>query len=112
MKSYSVIRTLALAISVIAFCAVFGSRAFAEDAAVKIDNFTFNPQALTVHVGTAVTFTNNDDIPPVVAEKNNKFRSPALDTGQKFTQKFTQAGTVDYYCAIHPHMVGKIIVVP
>ena len=87
-----------------------GGKAFAADIIVKIDNFTFNPETLTVPVGAVVTFVNNDDIPHVVVEKDNKFRSPALDTGEKYTHTFTAAGVVEYYCAIHPKMVGKIIV--
>src|SRR6266700_3303582 len=84
--------------------------AFAADSLVKIGNFTFAPQTLTVPVGTTVTWENDDDIPHVVAEKDGKFRSKALDTGDKFTQQFTAAGTVEYYCAIHPMMTGKIVV--
>jgi plastocyanin len=86
--------------------------ASAADAVVKIANFTFGPQTLTVPVGTTVTFENDDDIPHVVVEKDGKFRSKALDTGDKFTQQFTAAGTVEYYCAIHPMMTGKIVVTP
>ena len=86
--------------------------AFAADTIVKIGNFTFAPQTLTVPVGTSVTFENDDDIPHVVAEKDGKFRSKAIDTGDTFTQQFTAAGTVEYYCAIHPMMTGKIVVTP
>jgi len=90
----------------------WGGAAFAADAVVKIDNFTFEPQTLTVPVGTTVTWQNDDDIPHLVSEKDGKFKSKALDTGDKFTQQFTTAGTVEYYCAIHPHMTGKIVVTP
>ncbi len=90
----------------------WGEAASAADAVVKIANFTFEPQTLTVPVGTTVTFENDDDIPHVVAEKDGKFRSKALDTGDKFTQQFTTAGTIEYYCAIHPMMTGKIVVTP
>ena len=55
---------------------------------------------------------NNDDIPHLVSEKDGKFRSSALDTGDKFSQTFSTAGTVEYFCAIHPHMTGKIVVEP
>ena len=92
--------------------AASGGTASAADAVVKIANFTFGPQTLTVPVGTTVTFENDDDIPHVVVEKDGKFRSKALDTGDKFTQQFTTAGTVEYYCAIHPMMTGKIVVTP
>jgi plastocyanin len=88
------------------------SPAFAADAEVKIDNFTFDPPVLTVKAGTTVTWVNGDDIPHVIAEKDGKFRSGALDTDDSFSQPFATAGTVEYFCAIHPHMTGKIIVTP
>ena len=84
----------------------------AEDAKIKIANFTFDPATLTVKAGTTVTWVNTDDIPHVVSEKNGAFRSGALDTDESFTQTFPTAGTVEYFCAIHPHMTGKIIVTP
>ncbi len=86
--------------------------AAAVDAKVTIANFTFDPPTLTVPVGTTVTWTNEDDIPHVVAEKDGAFRSKALDTGDTYTRTFSTAGTVAYYCAIHPHMTGRIVVTP
>ena len=86
--------------------------ALAADAQVKIANFTFDPPILTVKAGTTVTWVNADDIPHVVSEKDGKFRSSALDTDDKFSQTFSTAGTVEYFCAIHPHMTGKIVVTP
>lgn len=88
------------------------SPAFAADAEVKIANFTFDPPVLTVKAGTTVTWVNGDDIPHVVSEKDGKFRSRALDTDDSFAQTFATAGTIEYFCAIHPHMTGKIIVTP
>jgi plastocyanin len=95
--------------------AIVGARSvLAEDAKAKvtIDNFTFAPAELTVSVGTAVTWENRDDIPHTVVEKNRLFRSKALDTGDSYSFTFTSAGTYDYFCGLHPHMVGKIIVKP
>jgi len=77
---------------------------------VKIDNFVFNPQELTVAVGTMVKFVNHDDIPHTVVDKNKGFRSKALDTDDSFSFTFANAGTYDYFCGLHPHMQGKIIV--
>ena len=87
-------------------------QAFAADAQVKIANFTFDPPTLTVNAGTTVTWVNADDIPHLVSEKDGKFRSSALDTNDKFSQTFSTAGTVEYFCVIHPHMTGKIVVTP
>ena len=82
----------------------------AEDASVKIDNFTFNPPTLTVKVGTTVTWKNEDDIPHTVRATNNAFKSKVLDTDDSFTFTFTTVGVFDYFCSLHPHMTGKIVV--
>ncbi|MGZ5986936.1 MAG: cupredoxin domain-containing protein [Caulobacteraceae bacterium] len=84
--------------------------ASAASAAVNIDNFTFGPAALTVPVGTTVTWTNRDDIPHTLVAVDKSFRSKVLDTDEKFSFTFTQAGTYDYFCSIHPHMTGKVVV--
>ena len=84
----------------------------AAEMTVKIANFTFTPQTLTVPVGTTVNWINDDDIPHLVMEKNGKFHSAALDTGDKYSQVFSTPGKVEYYCAIHPHMTGEIVVTP
>jgi plastocyanin len=80
------------------------------DAAVKIDNFAFGPQTLTVPVGTTVTWTNSDDIPHTSVSTEGVFKSKVLDTDEKFSYTFTKAGTYPYYCTIHPKMTGKIVV--
>ena len=77
---------------------------------VKIDNFTFGPDALTVPVNSTVTWVNKDDIPHTVVAKDGAFKSRALDTDQKFSFKFDKAGTYQYFCSVHPKMVGKIVV--
>ena len=89
-----------------------GGRALADDQTIKIANFTFDPPTLTVKAGTTVTWVNNDDIPHLVTDKNGKFHSSALDTNDKFSQTLSTAGTVEYFCAIHPKMTGKIVVTP
>jgi amicyanin len=77
---------------------------------VKIDNFKFGPEALTVPVGTTVTWTNRDDIPHTVVSTDGVFKSKVLDTDEKFSFTFTKAGTYDYFCSVHPKMTGKVIV--
>lgn len=77
---------------------------------ITIDNFTFTPKELTVAVGTTVKWVNHDDIPHTIVEKKTTFRSKALDTDDSYSFTFTSAGTFDYFCGLHPHMVGQVIV--
>jgi plastocyanin len=93
-------------------CAVYVAFAASAETQVGIDNFTFNPGTITVRVGTKVEWENNDDIPHTIAETTGKFHSAALDTEDKFSFTFTQTGTFDYFCSLHPYMVGKVVVTP
>ena len=88
----------------------YGAIAAQEPNEVTIDNFTFGPQELTVAVGTTVKWVNHDDIPHNVINKDKVFRSKALDTDDSYSFTFASAGTFDYFCGLHPHMQGKIIV--
>ena len=80
--------------------------------AVTIDNFTFAPQQITVKAGDTVTWTNHDDIPHTVRSTTMAFKSNALDTDDKFSFTFATPGKYDYFCSLHPHMTGSILVEP
>ena len=107
------------------------------EAQVTIDNFSFNPAALTIPAGTRVTWTNRDDIPHTVTDatdprgtksggtksggtksggtksggtKSGGTKSGALDTGASHTRTFATAGTFAYFCSLHPHMQGTVVV--
>lgn len=77
---------------------------------VKIDNFVFGPEAITVSVGTTVTWINQDDIPHTVVANDKSFKSKVLDSDERFSFTFTKAGEYGYFCSLHPHMTGKVIV--
>ena len=87
-------------------------QAAAGPAAVRIDNFNFTPPTLVVAPGTTVTWTNADDDVHTVVEKDRKFKSAALDTNDTVSQTFTAQGEYEYFCSLHPRMVGKIVVKP
>jgi len=90
------------------------TRAKSEDKAsaleVRVDNFTFGPDMLTVPVNSTVTWVNKDDLPHTIASTDGVFKSKALDTEDKYSYTFAKAGTYAYFCSIHPKMVGKIVV--
>jgi plastocyanin len=101
----------AMALLVAATMAVT-SPAQAATVEMKIDNFTFNPQQITVKAGDTVTWVNHDDIPHTVTSQTLAFRSKALDTDDKFSFTFATPGKFDYFCSLHPHMTGSILVEP
>jgi plastocyanin len=78
---------------------------------VRIDNFAFDAQVVTIAPGSTVTWVNQDDEPhTVVAEDGKSFRSQVLDTGERFSFTFMSAGTWGYFCSVHPHMTGTVVV--
>jgi len=77
---------------------------------VGVDNFSFSPASITVPPGTTVRWTNRDDIPHTVVAEDRSFKSAVLDTDNQFSRQFTQPGTVKYFCSIHPHMTGTVVV--
>jgi plastocyanin len=83
-----------------------------QPAVVRIDNFNFMPKELTVAVGTTVTWQNADDVPHTATSKDDPqtFDSGPLDTDDKFSFTFSKSGTYAYYCKVHPHMTGVVIV--
>ena len=90
-----------------------GNSAWAgEPVNTQIKLFQFQPKDLTVTAGTAVIWTNGDDIPHSVVPTDGSFRSPALDTDDAFSHLFTTPGVYTYFCSIHPHMTGKVVVLP
>lgn len=80
-------------------------------AVVKIDNFAFEPASITIAKGTTVEWTNGDDVPHTVVEKKVRFKSKALDTDDRYRHTFNEPGSFQYFCSIHPHMVGEIRVI-
>jgi plastocyanin len=100
--------TLAVAAFVMAAAPAYAAPA---PVTVKIANFTFVAQTITVPVGTTVTWVNEDDIPhTVVADDKITFKSKVMDTGDRFSFTFTKAGDYGYFCSVHPHMTGKVVV--
>ena len=82
------------------------------EAAISVDNFTFSPPLLTVAAGTRVVWTNRDDIPHTVvgADDPRTLRSPPLDTDDSFAFTFAAPSTYRYFCSLHPHMQGTVVV--
>ena len=77
---------------------------------VTIDNFVFEPARLTIKAGTTVTWHNRDDIPHTVAAKDRSFKSKVMDTDESYSFTFATPGEYAYFCSLHPHMTGTIVV--
>lgn len=78
--------------------------------AITINNFAFTPAAITVGVGTTVTWNQQDTMPHTVTADDGSFGSSTLEQGQNYSHTFNTPGTYAYHCALHPTMKGTIIV--
>jgi plastocyanin len=92
--------------------AALGLRAEAATATVVIDDFAFAPSVLRVPAGTTVVWENRDSSPHNILSRETPrtIRSPALATGESFSFIFETPGTRNYFCGLHPHMQGVVIV--
>jgi 3',5'-cyclic-AMP phosphodiesterase len=77
---------------------------------IAVDNFSFAPAATSVPAGTTITWTNHDDVPHNIVSTERKFKSPVLDTDERFSHRFDAPGTYPYFCSLHPRMTGQVVV--
>lgn len=77
---------------------------------VVMESFAFSPAELTVPVGTTVTWENRHAANHDVVAEDGSFASPLFGTGETWAFTFTEPGTYQYICSIHPSMRGKVIV--
>lgn len=82
------------------------------NARVSIKNSQFVPEELMVPAGTTVMWINADDVPHTATSstKPRVFDSKLIDIDQTYSFQFKTPGAYEYFCKVHPHMVGRIIV--
>jgi len=93
--------------ALLAGLALLGS-AQAEEYEIRIDNFAFDPNNITIALGDTVTWTNYDSSKHTVTEDNGEFDSEDLDTEDSFSWTFDVAGNYSYHCGRHSSMTGMV----
>ncbi len=112
-KSFSTYIMLAAMTGMIFMGSVQADDKAAPSAEVKVAilNYKFDPEVVTVSVGTTVTWINHDEVPHTVVSSDKRFTgSGGLDTDDHYSYVFTKPGTYEYFCTLHPFMKGKIVV--
>lgn len=84
------------------------AQAAPSGASVSIVDFAFEPAMLPIAVGETVSWTNDGLAPHTVT--GDFADSGVLDPGQTLSHTFETDGAFDYFCAIHPQMVGTVSV--
>ncbi|QSE88973.1 cupredoxin domain-containing protein [Rhodococcus pseudokoreensis] len=122
VRGTSWIAGVALAASISMTAVVSGCSSPADEApeaptgpVVQVANMAYAPSTITVRAGDTVTWNFDDrgvthDVVGVGAAKS-VLRSRLMQTGT-FTYTFTEPGTYEYTCSLHPDMTGTVVVTP
>jgi plastocyanin len=78
---------------------------------VKIVEFVYGPDPVTVQVGGKVIWQNEDTAPHTATADDGSFDTGTIERGKIKSETFKQAGTFTYFCEIHPTMHGTLEVV-
>jgi plastocyanin len=105
-----------------------GSQSPTDSTQVVIENYAYNPADITVPAGTTVTWVNQDSVGHTVTEGDPNSPKTAnlrvfdssgealtgkvalIGAGQSWSYTFTTPGAYEYYCIVHPYMIGHITV--
>ena len=80
----------------------------------ETSNACFSPASLTINAGDTVEWTNADTAAHTVTGgspangPSGVFDSSLVMGGASFENTFDEAGSYDYFCMVHPWMVGDI----
>ena len=93
-----------------------GAGSSASAACVTTNN-CFGPNPINVAPGTEVEWKNTDTVSHTVTSgkvsddnAGSLFDSGLIKKGAEFKFTFADAGTYDYFCTVHPWMVGQVVV--
>jgi len=75
-----------------------------------LGNKAYAPDEVTVAVGTTVTWTNTDSTSHTTTSDTTGWNSGIVSPGGQYSFAFQTAGTFPYHCAIHPGMIGTVVV--
>jgi plastocyanin len=78
---------------------------------IVLNDYTFSPAVITTTVGMTVTWANHDVVWHTAHADDLSYSSGLLRIQGSFRHIFEEAGEYEYFCAIHPSMRGKVVVV-
>ena len=78
--------------------------------AATLTNRAYTPDELNVAVGTTVTWMNADSVSHTSTSDAAGWNSGIVAPGQQFSVAFPTVRSFSYHCAIHPGMIGTVVV--
>jgi plastocyanin len=75
-----------------------------------LGNRAFAPPDLEITLGTTVTWTNTDSVAHTSTSNGSGWDSGLIQPGRQFSFTYQTAGSFPYHCAVHPGMVGTVVV--
>lgn len=84
----------------------------------ELTNLCFIPAVSTAHVGDKIIFLNGDDAPHTSTSGNPSngpdgfWDSGLQQPGVDFVFMATDPGSFDYFCMVHPWMIGQLEILP
>ena len=81
-----------------------------EMSTVSIVDFAFDPQVVTITVGSSVEWTNAGSFTHTTTSDTGVWDSGQLGPGDVFSTTFNSPGSYPYHCAIHSFMQGRVVV--
>lgn len=75
---------------------------------VKMVDYTFSPETVTIASGGKITWVNEDQAPHDATADDESFATGTIESGKLKSETFKEPGTYTYICTIHPQMTGTI----
>jgi len=77
---------------------------------VRLAAYKFGTDTVTISVGQAVRWVNNDPVEHTITFDGAEPGSPLIAPNGSFIHRFDKPGRYTYHCTPHPFMKGVVIV--
>jgi plastocyanin len=102
---------LRIAVIVLSGGAWLAGPALGTSQSVVIQDFSYQPQSVTINIGESVTWINHDPVGHTATSDTGAFDTGVIAPSGNKTISFAIAGTYAYHCSIHPTLKGTVTVV-
>jgi len=87
-----------------------GTTSGGSQASIRIIDLDYDPREVTVRQHATVTWTNAGRAPHTVTARDGAWTSELLQQRDQYLHVFDSIGRFEYFCSLHPNMVGTIVV--